>query len=683
MNENAESLPPKHITYQVVATRAGDDHGQTFRARLGPKPFLIGSGKSANMLLDNPQILPVQIRLLSSTAGQVLLTNLGEDHSVLMSGDPVPTLIPTYWKPGLAVTLADFELQLVTLVDMEGEGQMERVRPAIITQASEIAPESLSEPGFVIEWNDSRDLRGSIPEIPTNNTVLFGKGVAENESELEAVEDVEDTREGWRLEATPQESLPQLLPMQPPPPELPVLPDMLQTPLPAVPRLDESESLPTEAMPFLANLAQANASPYAAAPTGNETLPKNWQSVGKLSAQLTNDSVNLVAGERVRIPVSVRNESANAMHLRVHIAGLPRDWTAVLDSALPLMPGDICALDVILETRRPFDQAYLDTLLRIHDQLSPDNYLTLPLRLNFKTAPNIVGRLSPSRLIASQTAYLNLHNHTQVTITTFIAGHSDSPYLHIIPAQSQFDLPPGQNIEIPVEVRPLSRPWLRGKDHRFSVSLRHGNRAALDYPGVARVRPRISINTLLLLVALLIVLFAGWKLLGIGGGGVAPAAIVAETPEITPSLPAVVADTPRPTPGLESTAEVRAVAPPEVKSTSTSTSRPPASDTPLPTTSPVPTHTDAPPLTITIAVTEILPTPVPPTTSIQAIDDPRPAGCTVAIPDGWKPYTVQSGDRVFRLAVTYATTVEEVTRVNCLSDARLLQVGQVLLLPIP
>ena len=673
MNENAESLPPQQLIYQVVATRAGQEHGQTFRARLGPKPFLIGSGKSVHMLLDNPQILPVHVRVLSSTTGQVLLTNLGEDHTVLMNGDPIPMLIPTYWKPGLAVTLADFELQLVTLVDVEGEGHVERVRPAVITQASEIAPESLPEPGFVIEWNDSRDLRGSIPDIPANNTVLFGKNV-EGEA---ALDDVEDTREGWRLEATPQDALPQLSsaqPTQPTPPELPALPDTPPAPLPVVPRLDESESLPTEAMPFLANLAQTN----AAAPTGNETLPKNWQTVGKLSAQLTNDSVNLVAGERVRIPVSVRNEGDNAMHLRVHIAGLPRDWSAVLDSAAPLMPGEICALDVILETRAPFDQAFLDTLIRIHDQLSPDNYLTLPLRLNFKNAPNIVGRLSPSRLVASQTAYLNLHNHTQVTITTFIAGHSDSPDLHIIPAQSQFDLPPGQNIEIPIEVRPLSRPWIRGKDHRFSVSLRHGNRAALDYPGVARVRPRISFNTLLLVVALLIALFAGWKLLGIGG---APAAVVAETPAITPSLPALVEETAIPTEESESTVEVRAIVSPEVKSTSTP--RPSTSVTPLPPASPAPTQTDDPPPTATIVVTEILPTPVTPTISVLTFEDPRPVGCAVAIPDGWTPYTVQAGDRVFRLAVTYATTVEEVVRVNCLSDARLLQVGQVLLLPIP
>lgn len=673
MNENAESLPPKQLVYQVVATHRGGPPGQIFRARLGLKPFLIGSGKSANMLLDNPQILPVHIRLLSSTTGQVLLTNLGEDSTVLMTGEPVPTLVPTAWKPGLVVLLADFELQLVTLVDVEGEGNLEKVRPAVITQASEIAADSAPENGFVIEWGDSRDLRNSPPDIPPNNTILFNKASTAEPEGIDSLDSIEDadTREGWRLESTPKEDLPEL-PVSPP--ELPALPETPPEPLPVVPRLDDSESLPTEAMPFLEHLVAQNASPYAAPPTGNETLPKNWQSAGKLSAQLPADSINLVAGERVRIPVSVRNEGANPMQLRVHIAGLPRDWDAGFDSTAPLIPGDIRSLDVILETRAPFEQAYLDALLRIHDQLSPDNYLTLPLRLNFKPVPNIVGRISPSRLFASQTAYLNLHNHTQVTIPTFIAGHSDSPNLHIIPAQTQLELPAGQNIEIPVDVRPLSRPWFRGKDQQFSVSVRHGNRAALDYPGVARIRPRISLNTLLLLLSLLIALFAAWRLLG--GGGAPPASTVVATPAVTASLPAVVASTEQPTEPPESTAELREDASPTAK----------PSVTPLPTVTPKPSATPEPrstpvPPTATFAVTDILPTPATSPTTLAAFDDPRPVGCVAPIPDGWKPYTVQSGDRVFRLAVANGTTVEEVARVNCLSDVSLLQLGQVLLLP--
>jgi LysM repeat protein len=513
-------------------------------------------------------------------------------------------------------------------------------------------------------------MRGNLLDSPLNNTIMFGGALPEVPIEDEEAE--VDTREGWRLEAPPKETPAEKTPL--PPPSLPVLPDTPPNALPAVPRLDESESLPTEAMPLLEQFAQAGQSPYVAPPTGNETLPKNWQFAGKLSAQLTADSVNLVAGERVRIPVSVRNESANPMQLRVHIAGLPPDWTAILDSIVPLMPGEILSVDVILETRAPFDRAYLDSLLRVHDQFSPDTYLTLPLRLNFKTSPNIVGRLSPTALAASHTTYLNLHNHTQVTINTFIAGHSASPDLHIIPAQAQLELPPGQNIEIPVDIRPLHRPWFKGHSERFSVSVRHGNRAALDYPAVARIRPRISFAAWVLLILLIAVSFAVWRLLGNNF----TAAGVVETPAvITPSLPALVEATDLPTP--EKTAESRAVIVPQ----STVTLRPRPSATIPPSATPKPTNTSTTIPTSTITPIEIAPTSAASVASIVVADDPRPPGCTTAIPANWKLYTVQSGDRAFRLAVTYGTTVDEIASVNCLSDATMLQVGQVLLLPMP
>jgi LysM repeat protein len=689
MNGNPDSLPPQSLLYQIVATRIDDQDGQALRARLGQKPFLIGSGKTANLLLDNPQILPVQVRLLASTTGQVLLTNLGEPEHVLMGAEPVATHVPTYWKPGVAVLVADFELQLVTLVEEEGSDYLERIRPAIITQASEVAPESGVD--FVIDWGgDQKEEPVPGVEAPDEHTVLFPK----NQTKPEDDEALVDTREGWRIESGSPENV-----AEHPPPDLPELRPVIDPPepvVPEIPRLDESASLPTEAMPTELNRVLREQSPYVEIPGGNETLPKNWQSAGALSAQLPNDWVNLVAGERVRIPVSVRNESANPMQLRVQIAGLPNGWTVTLDRAAQLMPGDIQSVDVILETKAPFEQAYLEALLRMHDQFAPETYLTLPLRLNFKTAPNIVGRLSPTQLRANQTTYLNLHNHTQATITTFIAGHSDSPDLHVISAQAQLDLLPGQNIEIPVNLQVLRRPLFRTSHHRFSVSVRHVNRAALDYAGVAHAAPRLPVR-ILLLAALLIALALAWRILGNNAG-----AIAVGTPAVTATIPAMVEATSEPSADVEAASPeadttsdvivaspvvVRSTVTPRVRASATTAATTVPSSTSVPptnTTSPMPTNTQTPSATpqptVMLAVTDILPTPATP--PVPAVfDDPRAAGCTVPIPDGWQPYTVQAGDRVFRLAVDSGTTVEEVARVNCLADARLLQVGQVLLLP--
>jgi spore germination protein len=62
---------------------------------------------------------------------------------------------------------------------------------------------------------------------------------------------------------------------------------------------------------------------------------------------------------------------------------------------------------------------------------------------------------------------------------------------------------------------------------------------------------------------------------------------------------------------------------------------------------------------------------------------PQVGNCAAPVPPGWKSYTVKGGETVFRLATRYGTTVDDVLRVNCLADPRLLQKGQTILLPLP
>lgn len=54
--------------------------------------------------------------------------------------------------------------------------------------------------------------------------------------------------------------------------------------------------------------------------------------------------------------------------------------------------------------------------------------------------------------------------------------------------------------------------------------------------------------------------------------------------------------------------------------------------------------------------------------------------CTPAPPPGWTLYTVRAGDTLFSLAVTRGSSVDEVTRVNCLSSTGI-GAGQTLYLP--
>jgi hypothetical protein len=113
--------------------------------------------------------------------------------------------------------------------------------------------------------------------------------------------------------------------------------------------------------------------------------------------------------------------------------------------------------------------------------------------------------------------------------------------------------------------------------------------------------------------------------------------------------------------------------------TNTSTATPSAT----PTITPSPTETEIG--VITTPVTGQQSALLPSNVNILPVlgGDPRPAGCTVPIPDGWSEYTVKEGERSFQLALQFGTTVDEIARVNCLVNPRMLQVNQVLFLPAP
>jgi LysM repeat protein len=641
MSENPQ--PSEALAYQIVAGR-GEDAGQhTLRARVTAKPLLIGSSKNAGLMLDDPLILPVHIRALLSTTGQVVLTNLGKEGTVTLNGEVIPPLVPTVWKPGLVVNVGEYNLELLTLIEENGSAQVERVRPEVITQNSEIVPDP--DASIILSsLNPGRSLEQSqfLQERPVMNTL------------------------------TPED-------VQPPPTnQTGVVPaHQASSPLPALDE-DVGESRETEAIPV--DLYQRG---FGGA---NDSLRKNWQSANGLDAQLITNPVYLVAGERIRIPVSLRNRDSRPMALRLHVAGLPPEWQVGQDEVAQLAPGEIRSAGIVLQTQPSFAQSSIEAVIRVSDQSAPERFLMLPLNLNFKSAPNVVGSLAPARIAAPGTTYLTLHNHTQVPVTVFVTGHSPSPDARILPAQPQAQIPPGQFIEIPVRAEGLRRRWFGAVSYPFSVAVQQGQRAMLDYPGTVRVLPRIPLLPLVLLLLLIAAAIAFFALRN------APAANSSSTSTPAPSLTATLNLT---TPLAGSQSE--ATAPPVVEQTSAV----PFGTTTAPIESAVPTAT---PITPTTAAPTAIPTTeavipptqaqttdlgvataplpaAPPPATAQAILVPQIGNCTAPVPPGWKPYTVKGGDTVFRLANRYGTTVDEVLRVNCLADPRLLQKGQVILLP--
>lgn len=633
------------MIYQVTATQSD---GKTLRIKLSNRPLLIGSSNTAHLVLNGFDILPIHARLLLSTSGQVLLTNLGDEDSIRLQAEPVESFTPINWKPGARVTIGSYTLELDTLEITGTSVQREHVHPAAVTQDNEqIVPPS----EVLIYWGE--DEQEAAP----------GTWQLSNEDEVQPPAPPEVVTE-----------LPEVTSF--PPPEDMLLPEMAEETGATTDEESAAEQPPqppdwesTEVMPALPHEMVAADSHSQETrqhvPAGDGTLPKDWQTGGQLSAQISINPVYMAAGERVRVPVSIRNRGDQTAQVRLIVAGISRQWVEVKE-VIELGPGETKSTELVLHIPQDVSAVSFDCGLRVYDRLNTDDYtLLLPFQIILKPQPILTGWLNPSEARFPENTILGLQNHTLADMDIFIAGHAPDDRVFVVPGHPLVQIPPGQVVQIPIQIRVEQRSWLRQRRARFSLSAAHSSRAPLDFPGVVLIPPRLPLNYILLTAAFVTILSIAFLLLTRPAQDTisiqqSPTATPTLTDVVLPSQPAAL-----PSPGRSPV------------TTSIPTQKPSSTPTLTPT---IPTAT------LVMEATGILPTPTPAysvTATVPTVtaNDPRPSGCVAPIPEGWQPYTVQPGDRVFRLAMDYGTTVTEITVVNCLPNPRLLQVGQILLLP--
>ncbi len=90
------------------------------------------------------------------------------------------------------------------------------------------------------------------------------------------------------------------------------------------------------------------------------------------------------------------------------------------------------------------------------------------------------------------------------------------------------------------------------------------------------------------------------------------------------------------------------------------------------TSTPTPTPTGSPSPSVT---------PTPSTSPTSVDGTVSPLGCAVSAPDDWVSYFVKSGDTLSALALNTGATLAQAQTVNCITDPRLMRVGQEIFLP--
>ncbi len=499
----------------------------------------IGSRPGSQLYLEGEEVLPNHARVLVTSSSNVLYIDLSAAPSV-----------PVKWEVGQAVMIGGHQLHLAQGIDqpLEAElmaGLLDEVLPEVPVSPDhlpEIPPqrarlsrtplpdEIFERANGLLETMSERGRRVMEKGEPSVNHTLPPAPPGLPESEFDQVEmaasseadvntyrghehpGVEDEKTTQRLtRARKTESLAEVpavrlaeaaevLAQQQPLQELPRLEDdadeaLADTQNWQLPLTSEDEDQITQ--PYV---PAHGALPLIEALIDEYTQPKDYHYHSNFSAQLTINPVNVVPGERVRVPISIHNGNAFNAEVRVLVAGLPSGWECAPVSRLPLRPGEVRGVDLVLQTRPGFQQTAAELLVLVSDVLSPNIAIQLPLVVALKREANLTGRLEASLVRDKDTAYLNLQNHTLAETQVFISGEVQGGEADLLLPEYAFQLAPGQSIRVPARFRTHRRPLLREQRHEFWLSAQQGSRAPLDYTGVVRVMPRLGWLPLLILL---------------------------------------------------------------------------------------------------------------------------------------------------------------------------------------
>ncbi|MEP7287363.1 MAG: FHA domain-containing protein [Chloroflexota bacterium] len=473
---------------------AVDGKGITYSGQISMKRVLtIGAGPQADLRLNGKSILPIHADLLMTETNEVLIVNLGKSASLLLNDTPVATFVPRQWRSGDVVKVDGYTLCFAEDIagSSRGSKKLNAQRRVNAINGSEPVDRSHSTTAAIL--TDAQAGYDTKTDSAAQGAMVLTAPKPMQLAELTDPYSTDGILPAHSIDKT------ELTTWRPTPPELSLKRTgrdiRSDADLEAV-GATEGDYHPERHVGSLLKTVRSASLPanqtVDPVVVSGKTLRKVWNYQGRLSALLSINPVNVVLGERIRVLLSVRNEYSHTVNLQLIVAGLPSDWLILSAPTLTLAPGEIRAVDLVLQTQPTLPATSLEAVLYLNDLAVSQIMISLPLKLVFKNAPDLVGWLDPAHLSDSRPTYLHLQNHTQEAAQIFINGQcAPGSGVFVIITHPWIELPPGQMIRIPIQFDVRQRPVLKSRSYFFWVSATQGTRAPLDYAGTIRVRPHL------------------------------------------------------------------------------------------------------------------------------------------------------------------------------------------------
>lgn len=695
-------------------------------------PFYIGSQPEAQLQLSDADIPGSALRLLATGGEELLLMTLSPDTEFWLDGTLL-TPQPVPWSVGQTLQVGRYVLSLRlsdsgTILQPRDAAAEPPVRPShessVDTQEETRLP-SLpdSMPGVSSSPPPLTEPPVPLPQLSRREMPIIQPESPQEDDRTDVMASVNNTDDDPGLLPEPEPLVDSgydtAMDPMPPPPVMNQKPPAPANRQPEPPRHRTDESHHTAAYPdhllydsprtpdpFLPRQAAAPPPLSSMSPlsmTGNHmtaawlenTQPRTWYHGEKLSVQPLVNPVKLFAGERVRLPVTIRNDYPRPLTLQFALAGLPETWTCHVPRRIALAQDDILTVDMILVSQPGGPARQFDLRVHLSDAEMPAIHIQFVLTIMLRDAPNLRAWYDTAIPGRDGLIYLNLQNLTRAALPVVITTLTDSPLLRIHNQQPRIDLPPGQVMTVALNSKILKRPIWSDTRADYHAIITQETRAPLDIPGDYRIRSHFGrIGRWLVLILAFVILIA---LVTISVMALSTRLQIMSTVAPVPSLTRTLSEssdesedenTEAIPPGATIAPTVSTIATTQIPlnpATRESVSTVSAADrlrTPQPSTETDNREADAfSPLQTLFASLSPPTASLTQTSAAPPTDIPRIDGCPVPVPAGWTLYTIQAGDSLFRLSTDRATTLQEVQSVNCILNPQLILPGQSIYLP--
>ena len=209
------------------------------------------------------------------------------------------------------------------------------------------------------------------------------------------------------------------------------------------------------------------------------TMGASVQISGRVSLQLSPQSVRADAGGRATMNVDITNESTNVEHVYVQIIDLPAAWYSITDPQLRLMPSEKVSLTVSFNV--PRKSTSLAGQYKFVVRASIENTREA-LRATgiVEVAPfyQFESQMRPSRLRWTDSTSVRITNTGNVVDLYSIDCQDREQMLRFLPSQNEFQVLPGKTREVVMKVRPVIKQMMgQQQSYPFEVKVRSAQEA--------------------------------------------------------------------------------------------------------------------------------------------------------------------------------------------------------------